>query len=41
VEALGRRGDVLEVGEYPAGLEALEDLAVERALALVLNVVDG
>ena len=40
VQALGRRGDVLEVGEDPAGLEQLEDLAIERALALVLEVVD-
>jgi hypothetical protein len=40
VQALAGRRDVLEVGEHAAGLEQLEDLGVERALALVLEVVD-
>jgi len=32
---------MLEVREHAAGLEELEDLAVERALAVVLEMVDG
>ena len=37
----GGRRDVLEVGEDAAGLEHGEDLGLERAHALVLEVVDG
>ena len=40
VQALAGRGHVLEVGEQPARLEQLERLAVERALAVVLEMVD-
>jgi hypothetical protein len=36
-----RRRDVLEVREHSGGSEHLEDLAIQRALALVLEVVDG
>jgi len=41
VQAVSRRSDVLEVREHAAGLEQVEDLAVQRPLALVLEVVDG
>ena len=41
MQALGWRGDVLEIGEDTARLEQVEDLAIERALSLVLEVVDG
>ncbi|CAA9478091.1 MAG: hypothetical protein AVDCRST_MAG12-1328 [uncultured Rubrobacteraceae bacterium] len=41
VRAVRRRGRVLQVCEHPAGFEEGEDLAVERALAPVLQVVDG
>ena len=35
VQAMGRRRHVLEVREHPAGREQVEDLAAQRALALV------
>jgi hypothetical protein len=41
MEAVGRRGHMLEVSEDSAGFEEIEDLAIERALSLVLEVVDG
>ena len=40
MQAARRRGDVLEIGEHAAGLEQVEDLGVQRALAVVLEVVD-
>ena len=40
MQALGRRGDVLEVGEHPARFEQVIDFAAQRPLALVLEVVD-
>ena len=40
MQALGRRGDVLEVGEHPAGLQQRVDLADQRPLALILEMVD-
>jgi hypothetical protein len=41
MEALGRGGYVLEVGEDAAGFQEVEDLSVERTLPFVLEVVDG
>jgi glycerol dehydrogenase-like iron-containing ADH family enzyme len=41
VQAIGWRGHMFEVGEHPARFEQVEDLAVERALSLVLEMVDG
>jgi hypothetical protein len=41
VEAVGRRGYMLEVSEDSAGLEEIEDLTIERVFSLVLEVVDG
>ena len=41
VQAVGRGGDVLEVGVDAAGLESLEDLGVQGALSFILEVVDG
>jgi len=41
VKARSRRGDVLEVGEDPSGLEQLEDFGVDRALTFVREVMDG
>ena len=40
MQAARRRGDVLEICEHAAGLEKVEDLGVQRALAVVLEVVD-
>jgi cytochrome P450 len=40
VQARSRRRHVLEVGEDPAGVEQIERLLVERALALMLEMVD-
>ena len=40
VQAVGRRCHVLEVREYAAGLEQVKDLAIERALAIVLEMMD-
>src|SRR6185369_12995313 len=40
VAALGRGGHVLDVGEHAARAEAVEHLAVERALAVGHEVVD-
>src|SRR3954465_13828522 len=41
MQAVARRGDVLEVGEGAARLEEIEDLGVERALARVLEAMEG
>ena len=41
MDALRRRGHMLEVGEDSAGFEEIEDLAIKRVLSLVLEVVDG
>jgi len=41
VQAMGRRRHVLEVREHPTRFEQTEDLAIQRALSLVLQMVDG
>jgi hypothetical protein len=41
MQAMGRRGHMLEVGEDSAGFEEIEDLAIERVLSLMLEVVDA
>jgi hypothetical protein len=40
MQAICRRSDALEVAEHPSGLENVEDFGVERAFALVLEVMD-
>ncbi len=41
VQAMGRRRDMFEVREHSAGFEQIDDLAVQRTLSLVLEMVDG
>jgi hypothetical protein len=40
VQAVGRGRDKLEVREHAAGRQQVEDLAVERALSVVLEMMD-
>ena len=41
VQSMRRRRHMLKVREHSAGFEQIEDLAIKRALPLVLQMVDG